>query len=203
MKKKIMIVRHGQTEWNKEGRIQGHTDTKLSELGIEQARRLAERLKDEKIDFIFSSDLLRAADTAKEVAKFHPEVPIYFVEELRERFLGDMQGKTWAEVPGWGENVDKIKIMRDAGCEEIEDLFERASDFRDKIINSDLEGNILFVTHGGIVSANNAGILGEEWIHMHRNYKPKNTGFTILDIDKDKKPKISLMNCTKHLEDIG
>ena len=69
----------------------GHNPGKLSSLGIEQARKLAERLKDEKIDVIFSSDLARAADTAKEIAKFHPNIPLELTKDIRERFLGEIQ----------------------------------------------------------------------------------------------------------------
>ena len=65
---KLIITRHGETEENKAGIIQGHLPGHLSEAGIEQAKKVAFRLKDEKINFIYSSDLDRAADTAKEIA---------------------------------------------------------------------------------------------------------------------------------------
>ncbi|MEJ2267962.1 MAG: histidine phosphatase family protein [Nanoarchaeota archaeon] len=83
---KLIIVRHGETEENLKKIWQGHLQGKLTKKGIEQAKKLANRLKDEKLDVIFSSDLDRASDTAKEIAKFHSEVPIYLVEDLRERF---------------------------------------------------------------------------------------------------------------------
>jgi len=73
---KLIITRHGETEENKNRIIQGHIDGTLSQLGLEQAKKLAERLKDEKIDLIFSSDLGRALNTAKEVAKFHKDIPL-------------------------------------------------------------------------------------------------------------------------------
>jgi broad specificity phosphatase PhoE len=90
---KLILTRHGETEENKLGIMQGHMPGKLSGLGIEQAKRLALRLKEERIDFIYSSDLARASDTAKAIAKYHPNTPIEFVEELRERDLGEFQGK--------------------------------------------------------------------------------------------------------------
>lgn len=85
---KLIITRHGETEENKSGIFQGHLPGKLSPLGIEQAKKLALRLKDENIDFIYSSDLIRSSDTAKEIAKFYPNTPIKFVKELRETFGG-------------------------------------------------------------------------------------------------------------------
>ena len=90
---KLIITRHGETEENKADIMQGHLPGRLSLVGRKQAKKVALRLKNEKIDFIFSSDLTRASDTAKEIAKFHPKTPITFVKELRERNLGEFQGK--------------------------------------------------------------------------------------------------------------
>ena len=72
---RIILVRHGETEDNKKRIIQGHLPGKLSDKGIEQARKVANRLKNEKVDYIFSSDLDRAKSTAEEIAKFHQEKP--------------------------------------------------------------------------------------------------------------------------------
>ena len=66
---KLIIARHGETEENKKGILQGHLPGKLTELGIEQSKKLALRLKNEKIDAIYSSDLARASNTAKEIIK--------------------------------------------------------------------------------------------------------------------------------------
>ena len=96
---RLILTRHGETEENKIGIMQGHLPGKLSAEGIEQAQKLALRLKDEKIDFIYSSDLARASDTAKEIASFHPHAPIKFVEDLRERNLGEFQGKKKSTMP--------------------------------------------------------------------------------------------------------
>lgn len=95
---RLIITRHGETEENKQSIIQGHNPGKLSPEGIEQAKKVALRLKDETIDYIYSSDLARAADTAKEIAKFHTETPIKFTEELREIYLGSFQGKKRADM---------------------------------------------------------------------------------------------------------
>lgn len=82
---RLIITRHGETEENTAGIIQGHLPGKLSDRGIAQAKKVALRLKNEKIDAIYSSDLARTSDTAKEIAKFHPTIPIEFVKELREK----------------------------------------------------------------------------------------------------------------------
>ncbi|MCW3062219.1 MAG: alpha-ribazole phosphatase, partial [Capsulimonas sp.] len=92
-----MIVRHGETEWNTEGRIQGHTNSKLSSRGVRQAQALTKRLAPWKIDAIYSSDLTRAMETIAATAKGHklsaqPRV------ELREKGFGEWEGQTIADV---------------------------------------------------------------------------------------------------------
>ena len=85
---KLIITRHGETEENKAGIIMGHLHGTLSENGKEQAKKVALRLKEEKIDAIYSSDLARSSDTAKEIAKYHPKTPLIFAKDLREKYLG-------------------------------------------------------------------------------------------------------------------
>jgi probable phosphoglycerate mutase len=94
---KIILTRHGETIENRMGIAQGHLPGKLTEKGIGQAKKLALRLKDEKFDAIYSSDLARAADTAKEIIKFHPNVNAHFVKELRERNIGEFEGTKWCD----------------------------------------------------------------------------------------------------------
>ncbi len=88
---KLILTRHGLTIENTEGRVQGQLHGTLNEKGAEQAQKLGHRFKEEPFDIIYSSDLKRAADTAKEIHKHHPTVPIVFTEKLRERDLGYLQ----------------------------------------------------------------------------------------------------------------
>ena len=119
---RLIITRHGETEENQAGILQGHLPGKLSVLGIEQARKVALRLKDEKIDLIFSSDLARASDTAKEIAKFHPNVPVKFVKDLRERNYGEFQGKKESTFDSDGKNHNSLQWKK---VETLEDLYNR------------------------------------------------------------------------------
>ena len=89
----IYITRHGETEWNVAGRIQGHTDVSLSERGREQAAMLARRLASIPIYAVYSSDLSRAAETAR-VAVGERDVPMTFTQELREYNKGVFEGLT-------------------------------------------------------------------------------------------------------------
>ncbi|KAJ7811427.1 phosphoglycerate mutase-like protein [Mycena olivaceomarginata] len=89
---KIYIVRHGETQSNKESIIQGQLDTELNETGIEQARRVADLLRCVHFDAAYSSDLVRALKTAQIILDHRTDIEIQKEEDLRERFLGDMQG---------------------------------------------------------------------------------------------------------------
>lgn len=94
----ILAIRHGETAWNVDGRVQGHLDIALNDAGREQSRRLARALAErEPIDHIYSSDLSRALDTARVVAEA-TGAPLTPLAALRERCFGELQGRTFAEV---------------------------------------------------------------------------------------------------------
>jgi probable phosphoglycerate mutase len=93
----IVLVRHGETEWNLSGRIQGHSDSALTGLGREQGRRAAERLAAMPITAVYSSDLGRAHDTADLIAAPHG-LPVQALSDLRERCYGVFEGKNAEEI---------------------------------------------------------------------------------------------------------
>jgi probable phosphoglycerate mutase len=94
---RVVAVRHGETEWNAEMRMQGQLDTGLSARGRWQAGRVAEALAGEGIEAIFASDLVRAHHTAKAIAAV-VGLPIATDAALRERSFGIFQGHTYAEI---------------------------------------------------------------------------------------------------------
>lgn len=198
---RLIIVRHGETEENLNEIIQGHLSGKLTEKGIEQAKKLAERLRNEKIEVIFSSDLARTKDIVKEILNFRSKIPVYFVEELRERFHGNFEGKRKKEIEGWETEKNREKIILDSGSETIEELVRRAQKFKEKTFENLFGKNVLWVTYGGFMSALNASIFDGDCLKIHKASSPKNTAVTIIEFDENKKPKIVLINCTKHLED--
>lgn len=194
---KLIIVRHGETEENLKKIWQGHLQGKLTKKGIEQAKKLANRLKDEKLDVIFSSDLDRASDTAKEIAKFHSEVPIYLVEDLRERFLGELQGiKVTNELEKilFDEDLSEQKKV-----EKVSKLKLRAKKVIEKLLENSLDKTILLVGHLGINSAIISHLSKNPWEKIV-NKKTPPSSVTIFEIEENKKPKLVLMNCAKHLE---
>ncbi len=192
---KLILARHGETEENIKGIIQGQKiGGKLTEKGKEQAKKLAERLKEEKIDIIYSSDLKRALDTAKEIAKYH-DVSFITSKELRERNYGNLEGKKvkFKEVRDGTTIVDKTG-------ESLGELYKRAEKFLHKLIKKHKDESVLVVAHGTINRALIAVITEKKPEDIYRIEKLKNTSISIFEINEDKNHKIILFNCTKHLD---
>lgn len=150
----FIVVRHGQTIANKTGTLQGQTDTPLDETGIAQARAVAEQLKGEQIDVALSSDLGRAMATAAEIVKFHDGLTVIPDQGLREWDLGDLQGKTYAEL-----NMEYPEVMAAfktpandlviPGGERFEAFQNRISATLERIAAEYPGKRILLVSHGG------------------------------------------------------
>jgi len=195
---RLIITRHGETEENALGIMQGHLPGTLSKEGIEQARKLALRLKDEHIDFIYSSDLARASDTANEIARYHKQVPLEFTTELRERHLGEFQGKKKSDF-GWDPKELKTTYVDPKEGETKQQLFNRANAFIHRILSKHKSDTVLLVGHNGICKAIIAAITGKGHDDLEQIENLKNTSISILELDDDKNHKIHLFNCSKHL----
>jgi broad specificity phosphatase PhoE len=122
---KLIIVRHGETPDNINDISQGQRETVLTEKGREQAIKLAERLKDEKIDFIYSSDLKRTKQTLQEILKFH-DSPVVYSNLLRERANGHYEGNPRSAFIKEREEsgIPKLEFKSPSG-ESVLDILER------------------------------------------------------------------------------
>ncbi len=188
---KLILTRHGETIENQKRIMQGHLPGHLSKLGIEQAKKLALRLKHEKIDAIYSSDLTRATDTAKEIARYHKKISINFVQELRETDLGTLTGKCSKDI-----DFD----YRPDDVESAASMQKRAKKLLDKVYNKYPDKTVLFVGHNGINKAIISVILNKSAKDMDKIESQHNTSISIFEIKEDKNHVVHLMNCTKHLE---
>ncbi len=115
MNRIFYIFRHGETDWNKEKRIQGHTDTILNENGRQQANDLILKFKNIKLDAIYSSDLIRAQETAKALTEKY-QIPLFLNRDLREMSYGDAEGMQISELKEkFGEDLwNKIHSFNSA-----------------------------------------------------------------------------------------
>ena len=152
-----LLVRHGETAWNAEGRVQGQIDTPMSERGIKQAEALGERLAGHKIDAAYASDLSRAWETARLALKGHSLEP-QPAPGLRERSWGEWEGMTFAEVrkqfPKQYAAVRESVEVSPPGGESVLDLMARTKDFVQSINGLHArEDTVLAVGHGGCLNA--------------------------------------------------
>lgn len=169
----LLLVRHGQSEWNAEGRWQGQADPPLSALGEAQALAAAERL--DGIDAVWASDLVRAARTAELIAA-ELEVDVVLDERWRERHAGEWQGHTRDEIEGaWpGYLADG---RRPPGWESDAEVVERAVDACRAIAATHPAAGVVVVTHGGVVRTLERHFgatddellanLGGRWVEVH------------------------------------
>ncbi len=152
---RFCLVRHGETDWNAERRLQGHTDIDLNPRGIAQAAQMAKAIKaiDLKFDVLYTSDLQRAAKTANAIETLFNTKAIVD-RALRERHLGVLQGVSTSEAPQFDGELWKNHLSRDIheelrGGESIAQFAQRIHQALEKIRQQHLGKTILLVSHGG------------------------------------------------------
>ena len=155
---RILAIRHGETAWNVDGRIQGHLDIPLNATGRVQAKRLAGALAGrDAIDLIVSSDLGRALETARIVAD-GTGAPLRSTRALRERCFGDFEGRTFAEISAaWPEQTERWRRREpdwappgDAG-ESLLQFRERVAQTVQALAANSIGKHIALFTHGGVL----------------------------------------------------
>lgn len=160
MTTQIIFIRHGETDWNRIKRIQGHIDIPLAQSGIDQAQQLGSRFADEaqsgvRLDAIWSSDLMRAQQTAEPVAQAL-QVPVQLATALRERNYGAFQGHDSDEIAVRFPDEYAQWQTRDPGFTPPEGESHRAFYHRvlhalEPLIAAHPDGRIAVVTHGGVL----------------------------------------------------
>ena len=144
----LLHVRHGETDWNAEGRLQGHTDRPLNEHGRRQANELAERLADEGADALYASDLARARETA-EILGARLGLPVLIDADLREKNWGNWEGLTGDE-----------RIHVEFEGESTADHRERVLRAIERIAARHPGKRVVVVTHGGSLRRVQAAVNG-------------------------------------------
>jgi len=187
---RLYIVRHGETEWNREGRFQGWKDSPLTEEGRHQAKSLAERLKNYKIDHLYSSPSGRTIETAEIIADAND---LEIIEEpgFKEIDLGDLEGKRteWVEANHpdvihdfWNEPHNYEPLSG----EDFYELKERVIGTLNNILNKHSDDNILIVSHAAASKTILSYFDGKE---LSRLWDPpflKAASLSIVDIQGDK-----------------
>lgn len=154
---RLYLVRHGQTDMNKNNMFYGWTDADINETGVSQAKELAEYFKDVPLDAIYSSDLLRAAHTAEIIAQ-KKGMNVEKRKEFRELYYGDWENQTAEyvktnykeELRGWA--TDWIGRTMPNG-ENFNDFYQRVTEGVDQLVKENKGKQVLLVAHNGALSA--------------------------------------------------
>ena len=201
----VVIIRHGQSQGNAEGRFGGHTDTPLSPRGRKQARATAKTLGSEKFSAIYSSDLPRAIETATPLSTL-TRVPLIITDALRERSVGVMEGLTFEEAAEQHPEQYQALLRRDfdhvlLGGESYRQTLDRASRQLDEAIEQHRGGRIVLFAHTGticililhLMGALDAPELKPVWIAT------ANCGIARFDLRDDGFVRVLVINDTRHL----
>ena len=202
---KVLLVRHGQSEGNAERRFGGHTATPLSPLGLAQAEATARTLAAESIMAIYSSDLLRATETAAPLAKL-VGLPALPTKAFRERSVGVMEGLTFEDAAQKHPEQYAALLRRDfdhvlTGGESYRQLLDRAWLKLDEIIAQHKGGTIVIFSHTGticilalhLIGALDAPELRPVWLST------SNCGITRFHLHDDGFVRVLTLNDTRHL----
>nr|WP_307760480.1 histidine phosphatase family protein [uncultured Peptostreptococcus sp.] len=196
------LVRHGQTVWNTLGQTQGHGNSPLTELGIQQAKDLAEALKEYPIDIIYCSDLGRAVETAEIIGK-ELNIEIHTTESLREMGFGVWEGMPLREIEKiypesfkmWRNEPEKVQIE---GGETLDMIKQRQDKLIEELNEKYKNKHILLVSHSVTVRVMLLSFLESHVRNIYR-IKQDNTALNIVEY-RNYGPVIMKMNDTRHLK---
>ena len=219
--KRCYLVRHAQTPWNGENRIQGHSDLPLSPLGERQAKQLGERFASHHLQGIFTSALQRSVQTARAIASGLPAPPVGGAQagngyrsiepvverELAEMHLGAWEGLTPAEVDRRFQNAyqqwrDRPSSVAIPEAEPLEAFRQRVRRALTSIMAQTGEGEYVVVSHGGVIAALLADLLGADYDQVIRRLRLDNAGITAVEFGVGI-PHVLWVNSTIHLEPLA
>jgi probable phosphoglycerate mutase len=180
----ILAIRHGETDWNVDTRIQGQIDIALNPHGLWQAKQVGLALAEEKMDAIYASDLSRAFITAQHIASHHG-LEVSDVISLRERHYGAFEGLTWAEIQQAHPQDAKRWHDRDPhwvpsnGGESLVMLHARVEQMVNRLASQHIGQQIAIVTHGGVLDIIYRIATGQD-LQVTRSWGLRNTAINRL-----------------------
>ena len=195
--REIVLVRHGETDWNRERRMQGHADIPLNETGRAQAAAVAQRFAGQRFDGVVSSDLIRASATASAIGDAVGHTPV-LSPDWRELGVGEAEG---VQGFSFGGRIRELMATPDGLGAPLTPGGESLIEFRTRLRRAwdALEGDrLLVVSHGGAIKAILIDLLDLAPERMDAFSLRINTGVTIVRLHDDR-PQITLLNCGRHL----
>ncbi len=204
---RLLLVRHGETDWNRQKRFQGQIDVPLNDTGCVQSQQAAEFLKSVPIQAAVTSPMLRPKKTAEVILQYHPDVQLELEDNLREISHGLWEGKLETEIeasyPGmlqqWQNSPETVQMPEG---ENLQQVWERAIAAWDSIVQAAYQrepGITLVVAHDAINKAILCYVLGLGPDHFW-NFKQGNGAVSVIDYSqRSEKPVLTAMNITTHL----
>ena len=198
---KLILVRHGETTWNLEMRYQGQTDISLTANGIEQAGKVAQRLADEKIAAVYSSDLSRAFVTAAQIAAVHG-LDVLTRRDLREISFGEWEGMTYDSLDLDGGGTGNRLFSHPAeieipGGETFFEVQQRMMEALRELAQRHEGQTVVIVSHGAAIRTVLCDVLGMDLNRLWA-IRQSNTAVNILEV-LPQKVLVSLVNDVHHL----
>lgn len=198
----LLLARHGETDWNRERRVQGHTDIPLNDEGRRQARKLAVRLEAFEIHAIEASGLARAAETARIVGEALRLTP-RLSPAWREIGLGVLEGR---DAPGAHKDFGELVSAAARQATPLGEGAETFAAFEARIVagyerlgRAHAGRTVLVVSHGGTLKTLIAHLLGLPATHVDRLSLRNNAGLSVIDF-RHGRPQLALLNDARHLE---
>ncbi len=205
---RLILVRHGETEWNRQRRVQGLSNLALNETGRRQAEAVARALKNEKVDVIYTSPLRRAKETARAIGRFH-KVEVEIRDGLKELDVGDVDGMTYEDMKihhgefftRWMTDFTSVRLpgggfvpeLRDQCCMAIQDIVKK-----EQRVESD-DRVAVVVTHFFPLMCIICNSMGLDLSHCRR-LRLDLASISVLDFNTDSTVLVSL-NDTCHLRE--
>ncbi len=199
---RLILIRHGETSWNRERRIQGcRSNTELSQRGREQAEKLASRLRNQKLDAVYSSPLMRAVDTAQAIARTHG-LKVSVDADLREIDAGELDGLSEQDLLSrykdlWTEWRQGHAALHLPGGESLEELQNRTWGAIERIMGANPHGTVAAIGHLVANSVIICRVLGLD-LHNMQRLRQDPTAITILELGREGNS-LLLFNDTCHL----
>lgn len=205
---RLILVRHGETDWNRQGRFQGQIDVPLNLTGQHQGQQAAEFLQAIEIDFAISSPMKRPLETAELILKHHPNVPLTLEDNFREISHGSWEGCLESEIesayPGeldrWHRTPAEVQMPEG---ENLQQVWDRATAAWDQMVTTALADSKdcsvgLVVAHDAINKVILCHVTGLGPEHIW-NFKQGNGAVSVIDYSSDGTPILQSMNITTHL----
>ncbi|RKL66151.1 histidine phosphatase family protein [Salipaludibacillus neizhouensis] len=198
----VYFIRHGQSEANLKGIIQGHAEFPLSSLGEKQIKLAGKALSNVNIDHFITSDLGRAVKTCEAIAKHHSK-KVESSQMVREIGLGPLQGKTrdqmYEEFPNLQPNMLLTSGIK--GTETLDEISNRCEKVVEKLLDNHAGKTVAIVSHGGFISIMLMFLIaGRKWHELEIPFIIGNTGITKITMEPTGHAKIHFTNRTDHLE---